>query len=88
MCKYCDDENTWTILFRKGKEKIIGCIFNLRYYDIGPVLGIKGKDKDDPNDWYDFRINYCPRCGKQLRKELIPEYRIKNRVKGDNYGKR
>lgn len=26
MCKYCDDENTWAILFRKGKEKIIQMI--------------------------------------------------------------
>lgn len=93
MCKYCEEiESKCAIWFtRQGpfyskeekKEKVLGAIFDIKsncgLLNEGPVLCIQGKDKENPTDWFDFRINYCPRCGRQLREELIPEYKSRRR---------
>ena len=84
MCKYCesvgdtlDNKIGYATKFRKqksskkGEKTKIGCIVNMQTSNIGWVISVKGENKNDPEDWYDFRINYCPRCGKRLREKLL-----------------
>lgn len=93
MCKYCEPRDKFStgnaIWFRKEgplfskqekKKKKLACIVNCEsncgLLDKGPILSVQG-ETGDTFDWYDFRINYCPRCEKQLRKNIIPEYKNK-----------
>lgn len=60
---------------KNKNAKKIGMIISVRSNcscnNIGPVISIKGKDKNNEFDWLDLKINYCPMCGKQLREKLV-----------------
>ena len=43
------------------------------YVNLGPVLTVTAMPNGTENDWIDLPINYCPICGKQLRKKLMEE---------------
>ena len=82
MCKYCEfNEEGFgnAIKFKKFKpgienmEEKIGVIFNMQFLNAGPVISINPEDANNTENWFDFKINYCPRCGRQLREVLIQE---------------
>lgn len=67
-------------MWQNKNKKQLGVIINLKsdckHSDKGPVLSIKGRNKRNDWDWLDLNINYCPICGKQLRKQIIAEEKI------------
>ena len=67
-------KNKFDSIINKNEKKL-GVIMMMRSncseLNIGPVLSIKGRHKNNEHDWLDLEINYCPMCGKQLRKDLI-----------------
>ena len=66
----------WKNKNKKQIAIIINEKSNCNHLNKGPVLSIKGKNKNNSLDWFDLKINYCPVCGKQLREKIISEEQI------------
>lgn len=82
---YFDRIDKW----KNKNKKILGVIVkvssNCKNLEKEAILSIKGKSKKNYLDWLDLKINYCPICGKQLRKKLIDEENINGTERNINW---
>lgn len=83
MCKYCEDiEAIWlkkrnifvgTIgEYDEDKGKRLAAIFDVEgdnFFKMKPYLSVAVNE--EKNDWFDVRINYCPFCGRKLKRKSL-----------------
>lgn len=61
-----------------GKGKILSAIFDFenksffkgKYY-LSVDIASNNNDKKQQGDWFDIRINYCPMCGRNLKRKTL-----------------
>ena len=67
MCKFCCEEDTRDLVVMKEKG-LLGVSYWIAAYISGDKLVLAAGDGNH-DKWKEVKINYCPKCGRNLKEE-------------------